>query len=99
MEAGITLVCGALAGADIFGHLGISGVDQGASLAMLMLQHEMIGYIERILRGFEVNTDTLAVDVIREVGHDGTFLDAMHTVRQFPQGIVVSAVTGQSLLG
>ncbi len=83
MEAGITLVCGALSGADIFGHLGISGVDQAASLAMLMLQHEIIGYIERIMRGFEVNTDTLAVDVIRDVGHDGTFLDTMHTVRNF----------------
>ena len=29
LEAGITLACGAMAGADIFGHLGICGVDQG----------------------------------------------------------------------
>ena len=83
LEAGITLTCGVLAGADIFGHLGISGVDQAASPVMLMLQHEMIGYIERIVRSFEVNTDTLALDVIRDVGHDGTFLDEMHTVRNF----------------
>ena len=83
MEAGITLTCGVLAGADIFGHLGISGVDQAASPVMLMLQHEMIGYIERILRGFDVNPETLAIDVIRDVGHDGTFLDEMHTARHF----------------
>lgn len=83
MEAGITLTCGVLAGADIFGHLGISGVDQAASPVMLMLQNEMIGYIERILRGFDVNPETLAIDVIRDVGHDGTFLDEMHTARHF----------------
>jgi len=83
LEAGITLTCGALAGADIFGHLGISGVDQAASPVILMLQHEIIGYIERIMRGFDVNTETLALDVIRDVGHDGMFLGEMHTVRNF----------------
>lgn len=83
MEAGITLTCGVLAGADIFGHLGISGVDQAASPVMLMLQHEMIGYIERMVRGFEVTPETLAIDVIRDVGHDGQFLGEMHTVRHF----------------
>ena len=33
LEAGITLACGAMAGADIFGHFGICGADQGASLS------------------------------------------------------------------
>ena len=83
LEAGITLTCGVLAGADIFGHLGISGVDQAASPVMLMLQHEIIGYIERVTRSFEVNPETLALDVIRSVGHDGQFLGEMHTVRHF----------------
>ena len=83
MEAGITLVCGALAGADIFGHLGICGVDQATSLVMLIMQHEIIGYVERIMGGIEVNDDTLGLDIIRSVGHDGTFLDQMHTVQHF----------------
>lgn len=83
LEAGITLVCGALSGADIFGHLGICGVDQGASLVTLIMQHELVGYIERILRGFEVDDETLALQVINEVGHQGTFLAEEHTVRHF----------------
>ncbi len=83
MEAAATLLSGALAGADIFGHLGIGGVDQGASLPMLMLQHELIGYVERILRGIEVSDETLGLDVIREVGHDGQFLAQPHTVQHF----------------
>lgn len=83
LEAGMTLLCGAMAGADIFGHLGICGVDQGSSLAMLVMQHELIGYVERFLRGFELDDEHLGLEVIRQVGHDGTFLDADHTVRHF----------------
>ncbi|MCU0519958.1 MAG: trimethylamine methyltransferase family protein [Anaerolineae bacterium] len=83
LEAGITLICGALAGADIFGHLGIAGVDQASSLTMLVLQHEIIAYVERLLRGFEIDDEALGLDVVRSVGHDGTFLDTMHTVRHF----------------
>ena len=48
LEAGVTLACGAMAGADIFGHLGICGVDQASSLDMLVMQHEIIGYVERL---------------------------------------------------
>ena len=83
MEAGMTLLCGAMAGADIFGHLGICGVDQATSLAMLLMQHEIIGYVERVMRGFEIDDETLGLDTIRQVGHDGTFLAAEHTLRHF----------------
>ena len=83
MEVGMSLVCGALAGADIFGHLGICGADQGALPAMLIMQHEVVEYVERILRGFEVDDETLGLDVIRSVGHDGSFLTEPHTVRHF----------------
>ncbi|MCX5757681.1 MAG: trimethylamine methyltransferase family protein, partial [Candidatus Hydrogenedentes bacterium] len=83
IEAGITLVCGALAGADIFGHLGISGVDLGASLSMLVMQHEVIGYIERIMRGIAFDDDTLGFDVIRKVGPGGNYLAEEHTAMHF----------------
>jgi len=83
LEAGMTLLCGVLAGADIFGHLGICGVDQAGSPAMLVMQHEIIQYVERILSGFEIDEEHLALNVIEQVGHDGTFLDSEHTVRHF----------------
>ena len=83
LEAGITLACGAMAGADIFGHLGIAGVDQASSLKMLLMQHEIIGYVERLMRGFEIDDELLGLDVVRSVAHDATFLDQMHTVRHF----------------
>ena len=83
MEAGITLMCGAMAGADIFGHLGICGVDQASSLDMLVMQHELIGYVERVMRGFEVDDDTLGLEVVEAVGPGGTFMDQEHTALHF----------------
>ena len=81
IEAGITLACGALAGADIFGHMGICGVDQASSLDILTMQHEIMGFVERLARGVEINDETLALDVITEVGAGGTFMDQEHTAR------------------
>ena len=48
LESGVTLACGAMASADIFGHLGICGMDQGSSLTLLAMQHEIIAYLERM---------------------------------------------------
>jgi len=83
LEVGITLAGGAMAGADIFGHLGICGVDQGSSLLTLMMQHEVIGYVERMMQGIEVSDETIGIDTIRSVGHEGTFLGEPHTVEHF----------------
>ena len=83
LEAGASLLMGALAGADIFGHMGIAGVDQASDLDMLVWQNEIIEYVERMLRGFEINDDTLALDLIDEVGPGGTFIDTLHTAEHF----------------
>ena len=83
MEAGITLACGAMAGADIFGHLGISGVDQASSLSMLLMQHEIIGYVQRLLEGITVNDEKLGIGVIEQAREAGSFLAQEHTVRHF----------------
>jgi trimethylamine--corrinoid protein Co-methyltransferase len=44
---------------------------------------EAIGYSRRITRGIEVNDDTLAVDVIHDVGPNGHYLREAHTRRYY----------------
>ena len=83
LERGMTLLLGILAGADIFGHMGIVGTDQGASLAELIMNDEMISYLRRIMKGFEVDKETLAFEVIRRVGVGGHFLEDEHTLKHF----------------
>lgn len=84
LEIAATLMTGAAAGADIFGHMGMSGVDQGSSLEMLLLQHEVIAYVEAALREMDFSDEALALADIEAVAEDGsTFLDRDHTVAHF----------------
>jgi trimethylamine--corrinoid protein Co-methyltransferase len=83
MESGITLATGAAAGADIFGHMGICGVDQASSLDMLVLQNEVIGYTERAIREVDTSDEALGFDVLAAAGPGGSMLDTDHTSGRF----------------
>jgi trimethylamine--corrinoid protein Co-methyltransferase len=82
-EKGTTMLLGALAGADMFGHAGICGTDHAASLEWLAADNELMAYTARVVRGFDVTTETLATDVVKAVGPAGSFLTEDHTVRHF----------------
>ncbi len=83
LECGVTLMLGAAAGADIFGHLGISGVDQATLLDMIVLQDEVISYVESALREIDISDEALGLDEVEAVGPGGTFIDRDHTARHF----------------
>ncbi|HNQ35084.1 MAG TPA: trimethylamine methyltransferase family protein [bacterium] len=83
LEAGVTLALGAAAGADIFGHLGICGVDQGASLDLLVFQAEMISYVEHLLRDIDFSDEALGIDEIETVGPGGIYIDREFTAGRF----------------
>jgi len=53
------------------------------SYEKFIIDDEMCGMVKRIKRGYEVNPDTLALDVIKEVGPGGHFLDKDHTFEHF----------------
>jgi trimethylamine--corrinoid protein Co-methyltransferase len=57
------------------------------SAEMLVIDDEIIGSIRRFVRGIEVNDETLALDLIREVGHRADFLSTEHTLAHFEREI------------
>jgi trimethylamine--corrinoid protein Co-methyltransferase len=93
LESAASLLMGVLGGADIFGHMGISGVDQATSLDILVFQHEVIEYVERIARGFAVDDEHLALDLIDEIAPtSGVFIDQEHTVAHFREEVWVPTI-------
>ncbi len=59
-------------------------VDAGSSLETCVVADQMIGMLKVMMKGVPVDDETLAVDVIREVGPGGgTYLDHAHTFRHF----------------
>ncbi|MHA1237081.1 MAG: trimethylamine methyltransferase family protein, partial [Candidatus Hodarchaeales archaeon] len=73
--AGINLIV------DAFGGLG-PGV-QANSYAAMVFHNENLRSISRILRGIEISDETLALDVINEIGPEGHFLSHGHTLAHF----------------
>ena len=86
-EKGITSVLAMLSGSTIFGHQGIVGADQGASLQQLIIDNEMIGYIKRIKEGLSINDDKFYYEEIKEIGIGGNFLTSKSTLENFKKEV------------
>jgi len=71
--------------ADLAGSVGeVEGdVALTASLAQLVLDCEAHAHGRAYLRSFELSDDTLALDVVKQVGPGGNFLGERHTVDHF----------------
>lgn len=67
-------------GIECFGIL--SGAEMNSPL-QLVIDNEYAGALKRFARGFEVNEETLAFDLIKELGPGGFFTDSEHTVTHF----------------
>jgi trimethylamine:corrinoid methyltransferase-like protein len=67
-------------GLECFGVL--SGTEASSPL-QLVIDNEFCGALKHYARGFAVNEDTLATELINEVGPGGVFTDQMHTVEHF----------------
>ena len=51
------------------------------SLEQLVLDHEIILLVERLFRGVRVDSESLAEEVIQEIGQGGHYLTSPHTLR------------------
>lgn len=82
-EAMMNLLLNGLAGMTLSQSLGTLSFGQYGSPEMVVICDELVHMVKRVLEPVTVNDDTLAVDVIREVGHGGSFLGHEHTARYF----------------
>jgi len=82
-EAAISLVVETLAGSNIIHDLGYLESGLTFSLAQLLLGNEVVSWIKAFTKEYEVNDETLALDVIAELGPEGDFLNTPHTLKHF----------------
>jgi trimethylamine--corrinoid protein Co-methyltransferase len=80
-EAALSLFTNTLGGANLIHDIGYLDFAMTGSLELVAFCDEIIGWIKRYLRPFEISQETLALDLIHELGPDGSFLDTSHTVR------------------
>lgn len=83
LERSSTLIQAALAGVNYITCGGTLDSTMLESEAQLLLDDEWCGAVQRMTGGIEVNPDTMALNIIKEIGFSGHYLDAEHTAAHF----------------
>lgn len=83
-ESTVTIAMAQMAGGNFILHAaGIIDTYNTTSYEKLVIDNEVLGMMRRLDQGVVVNEETLAYDVIEEVGPKGVFLVEDHTLEHF----------------
>jgi trimethylamine--corrinoid protein Co-methyltransferase len=83
IESAMSVIIAALSGANLIHDVGYLESGLLGSFDMLVMSNEVIGMAKHILGGITVTPETLAVDVIEQVGPGGHYLTQEHTRQHF----------------
>jgi trimethylamine--corrinoid protein Co-methyltransferase len=84
-EAALSILLESLAGAQMAHDVGYLDSGMTNSIEQVVICDEIIAYTKHFMQEVEVNEETLALDLIEDVGPDGDFMSAQHTRRHFKE--------------
>lgn len=85
IEGAQSILMSALGGGNLIHDIGYLNSGLTGNLDFLVMMDETISMTKRVLQGFEVNSETLGLDVIDQVRPGGNFLTEDHTLDHFRQ--------------
>jgi len=83
VDSAMWILWTALCGANLVHDVGYVESGMTCSYEMIVICDEVIGFARRLLGGFEISPETLALDVIDEVGPGGEYVTTDHTLRHY----------------
>ena len=83
IESAFSILAQGLGGLNLIHDVGYMDGGMVCSAEMLVMGNEVVGMAKRFIRGIEVNRDTLAREVVQQIGPGGNFLQHEHTFRHF----------------
>jgi trimethylamine--corrinoid protein Co-methyltransferase len=78
-----------MSGTDMMGGVGSLDNAKGMAHEQMVIDAYVWENVRRQMTPFEISKETIALDVIRKVGHGNTFLTNPHTARNFRKEIVL----------
>ncbi len=84
-EATLSLMTALLHGANIVHDVGFMDAGLQGSLQLIAMCNDILGFLRAATAGVVVNDETLALDVIDELGPTGSYMGHDHTVRHFKE--------------
>jgi trimethylamine--corrinoid protein Co-methyltransferase len=85
MEVTLSLMTSLLHGANIIHDVGFMDAGLQGSLQLQVVANDTIGFLRAATRGVVVDDETLALDVVEEMGPSGSYLDHPHTLRHYKE--------------
>lgn len=82
-EGALWMLLTALGGGNLIHDVGYVESGMTASYQQLVSMNEVAGLVKRIMRGVELNSETVPLDLIDQVGPGGHFLGEEHTFNHF----------------
>jgi len=82
-EAALSLILEAMAGSQMTHDVGYLDGGMCNSIEQVVICDELINYVKRFMQGLVINEETLALDIIDQVGPDGDFLGTDHTRKHY----------------
>jgi len=73
----------ALAGANMISGPGMMDYESCLSYEKMAIDAEILGMAKRLVAGIDGRQTPIALDVIQELGHDGSYLSHPHTIKWF----------------
>jgi len=83
VEAMLSVLMAKFSGANLVHDVGYMESGLTASFEMIVLTDELVALTNHIIKGIEVNDDTLMLDEIDRVGPGGHFMDTEQTLKRF----------------
>jgi trimethylamine--corrinoid protein Co-methyltransferase len=83
VEKSLSAATDMLSGTDISVNTGMFSNAMTVSLEQVLIDAEIVSMLRRVIRGIEVNEETIAVEVTKRVGIKGEFLTDPHTLSHF----------------
>lgn len=84
-EVTLSLMTSLLHGANIIHDVGFMDAGLQGSLQLIAISNEILGFLRAATAGVAVNDETLALDVIEELGPTGSYLGHEHTLRHYKE--------------
>jgi trimethylamine--corrinoid protein Co-methyltransferase len=85
IESSLWILWTALSGANLVHDIGYLESGMTCSYEMIVIGDEIIGFVRHLLDGVELTPETMALDVIDQVGPGGDHLSTDHTLGHFKE--------------
>jgi trimethylamine--corrinoid protein Co-methyltransferase len=79
-ETGMNITCALAAGADLFNMGGLLGGLMAFDYAKAVMDNEMAMMLKQVKRGVEFSEEDLCLDLIKEIGPGGSYINSTHTL-------------------